>query len=296
VEQQQSVSGLLSVSRKIITLTTDFGEKDGYVAALKGTILNIVEGVRMIDVSHEIAPHDIMEGAYVLSRTAPAFPAGTIHLVVVDPEYGARRKPVAMRVRGQFFVGPNNGIFSLILAGSVPELLVELDNRMFWRDGVKESTGFNARDILAPAAAHLASGVALSNLGKPIETLHPMHWALPITDQEGIQGWVVHVDRFGNCITNIHRDTFRQFQGSRSFKCYVGNTVLHGDEESYAQAESGDPVVIFNSDGILEIAINRGSASMLLDIAKGAPVNIVFGEDRSPKLSHIGAAQQDFFG
>ena len=278
----------MTASRKIITLTTDFGEKDGYVAALKGTILSIVDHVRLIDISHEIAPHDIMEGAYVLGRTAATFPPGTIHLVVVDPEYGSERRPVALRFGGHVFVGPNNGLFSLVLGGVRPELLVELTNRAFWRGGIDGPTRFNALDILAPAAGHLAAGVALSNMGQTIETLHPMHWALPITDQEGIQGWVVHIDRFGNCITNIHRHTFRQFQGTRTFKCYVGNSVLLGHERAYGAAETGDPVVIFNSDDILEIAINRGNASTLLDIAKGAPVNIVFGEDREPALSDVG--------
>jgi S-adenosylmethionine hydrolase len=157
--------------------------------------------------------------------------------------------------------------------------MVQLSNASFWRPGCP-SLPFNARDILAPAAAHLANGVALSNMGDQIEQLHPMHWALPISDQQGIQGWVVHIDRFGNCVTNIHRDVLEPIQGERSYKCYVGNTVLKGSGHTNYDADSGDPVLIYNSDDILEIAINRGSASTLLDIPKGAPVNIVFGDEK----------------
>jgi S-adenosylmethionine hydrolase len=280
----------VNVSNRIITLTTDFGTKDGYVAALKGTILSITSDVLLIDVSHNISPQDIMEAAYVLKRTAPLFPPSTIHLVVVDPEIGENRRPVGLKFGGQSYVGPNNGLFSLILSGSKPDQLIELTNSSFWREQAP-SIPFNARDIMAPAAAHLANGVALSNLGSPGESLYPMHWALPITDQQGIQGWIVHIDRFGNCVTNIHRRVFEEILADRSYKCYVGNSVLNGHHGRYSQAESGDPVLLFNSDDILEIAINRGSAAMLLDIPKGAPVNIVFGDEKTVTTKSNGRAR-----
>ena len=275
----------MSHSQHIITLTTDFGDKDGYVATLKGTILSIAGDVRLIDVSHDIAPQDIMEAAYVLRRTASFFPPGTIHLVIVDPEMGDNRRPIALKFNDQVFVGPNNGLLSLILSGEPAGQMVQLTNRAFWRQGCP-ALPFNARDILAPAAAHLANGVALSNMGDQTDRLHPMHWALPISDQQGIQGWVVHIDRFGNCVTNIHRDLLEPIQGDRSFKCYVGNTVLKGSGHNYYDVDSGDPVLIFNSDEILEIAINRGSASTLLDISKGAPVNLVFGDEKILSFQH----------
>ncbi len=265
---------------RIITLTTDLGTKDGYVAALKGTILSTVSNVRLIDISNNIAPHDIMEAAYVLSRNAPYFPPGTIHLVVVDPAAGKHRCPVGLKFKDQFYIGPDNGLLSLALSDAGPDVIVHLSNEAFWRP---DSSGkpSQARDILAPAAAHLANGVALSNLGRPAKSLHPMYWALPIKDQEGIQGWVVHVDRFGNCITNIARDDFNEIQGERGFRCYIGNSVIKVDKIENYSAEPGDPMLLFNSDNILEIAINRDSASSLLDIPKGAPVNIVFGDGKS---------------
>jgi len=270
----------VSHSQHLITLTTDFGHKDGYVATLKGVILSIASDVRMIDISHNIAPHDIMEAAFVLKRAAPFFPSGTIHLVVVDPEVGDNRRPIGLKFKDQIFVGPDNGLLSLVLSREAVSQIVQLTNKTFWRDRVS-SRPFNARDVLAPAAAHLSNGVALSNMGEQTQELHPMHWALPIADQQGVQGWIVHIDRFGNCITNIHRSIIEPIQGDRVFKCYVGNTVLNETGCDYHEAEAGDPVLMFNSDDLLEVAINRGSAATLLDISKGAPVNIVFGEEKT---------------
>jgi len=228
-----------------------------------------------------------MEAAFVLRRNAPFFPPGTIHLVVVDPAANKKRNAVAIKYKDQFYVGPDNGLFSLALSNDEPKMIVQLSNEAFWRDNASEIIS-RARDILAPAAAHLANGVALANLGHSAESLHPMLWALPISDQEGIQGWVVHVDRFGNCITNIPRDVFEEIRGNRTFKCYVGNSVLEGNQGDYYGSEAGDPIVLFNSDNMLEIVINRGSASALLDIPKSAPVNIVFGDEKSATIKSNG--------
>jgi len=223
----------------------------------------------------------------VLSRNAPLFPPDTIHLVVVDPANADKRCPVALKCNNQFYVGPDNGLFSLALSDAEPDVLIQLSNETFWRENAPGVLS-RARDILAPAAAHLANGVALANLGHPVESLHPMYWALPISDQEGIQGWVVHVDRFGNCITNIPRDVFKEIQGDRTFRCYVGNSVLEGNHEEHYSVEPGDPIVMFNSDNILEIVIASGSASSLLDIPKGAPVNILFGDEKSKTVKTNG--------
>ena len=264
----------------ILTLTTDFGTQDGYVAAMKGVMLGINPDLKLVDVSHDVVPHDIMEGAFVLRNVAEAFPNGTVHLAVVDPGVGSNRKAIAMKYRNQLFVGPDNGLFSLLLTGNAAEQVVELDQPRFWRDTNVSST-FHGRDIFAPIAARLASGLSLSSAGTPITQMKSLHWALPISDEQGIQGWVVHIDRFGNCITNIDRNHFESHQRGRLFKCYAGSSIITSNSETYSDVEPGEATVLFNSQDNLEIAIHKGSASSMLDIRKGAPVNILFMDEKT---------------
>jgi len=264
----------------ILTLTTDFGTQDGYVAAMKGVMLGINPDLKLVDVSHHVAPHDIMEGAFILKNVAEAFPNGTVHLAVVDPGVGSERKAIAMKYRNQLFVGPDNGLFSLLLAGQAAEHVVELDQPRFWRQEAVSST-FHGRDIFAPIAAQLASGLSLSSAGTTIEEIKSLLWALPISDDQGIQGWVVHIDRFGNCITNIDRDQFEAHRKGRAFKCYAGTSIITSNSETYSDVEPGEATVLFNSQNLLEIAIHQGSASSMLSIPKGAPVNILFMDDKT---------------
>lgn len=264
----------------ILTLTTDFGTQDGYVAAMKGVIMGINPDLKLVDVSHHVAPHDVMEGAFILKNVASTFPNGTVHLAVVDPGVGSDRRPIAMKYRNQLFVGPDNGLFSLLLARSAAEQVVELDQPRFWRDGDLSAT-FHGRDLFAPVAARLASGLSLSTAGTPIDAMQTLHWALPIADDQGIQGWVVHIDRFGNCITNIDRELFESHCADRDYKCYAGTSIIASNSVTYSDVEAGEATLLFNSSDILEIAIHRGSASKLLDIRKGAPVNILFQDDKS---------------
>ena len=247
---------------------------------MKGVMLGTCPNARFVDVSHDVEPQDVMAGAFVLRNVADYFPRGTVHLAVVDPGVGTERRPVALSLDGNWYVGPDNGLFSLVLSGRQPESIVTISNPDFWARPDPSAT-FHGRDVFAPAAAHLAAGRSLSDLGDPVESLASMHWALPISDDQGIQGWVVHVDRFGNCITNISRDLVRDVSERRSFKCYVGNAIIEDLNRTYAAATPGDPTLLFNSGDMLEIAIFRDNASEMLDIRKGAAVNLVFSDDRS---------------
>ncbi len=258
---------------RIITLTTDFGTRDGYLAAMKGAILSIAPDVRLVDISHDVAPFDAMEAAFVLRQALPYFPEGTIHLVVVDPGVGSSRRPVALLSGGHVFVGPDNGLFSLVLAESGPESMVELDA------GAASAT-FHGRDIFAPAAARLAAGCNLHDLGRPIEALVPLHWALPAEDDSGIRGWIVHIDNFGNCVTNITAPMLRRCRDGREIKGYVGNAIIADIRATYTSVEKGEPLLLFGSDGYLEVAVNAGHAASLLDIRRGTPINIVFLDGR----------------
>ncbi|MEX0608750.1 MAG: SAM-dependent chlorinase/fluorinase [Balneolaceae bacterium] len=257
---------------QIITLTTDFGLQDQYVSALKAVILGISPEVRLIDISHDIPPQDIMAGAYVIRNSAFLFPPGTVHLVVVDPGVGTSRHPVAIKIKDQYFVGPDNGIFSLFY-DEFEHKAYRLNNPVFWRDTIAKT--FHGRDIFAPVAAHLSKGVSLDDVGEPIEGLVTYHWAVPIADKDGLQGWVVHIDRFGNLITNISEALIKDHIKKKKVKIYVGNTMLKKIVTTFGDVEDGDPAAFIGSSGMLEIGINKGNAGRMLSVDKGAQISIV---------------------
>lgn len=256
----------------VITLTTDFGTRDHYVGALKAVLLSIAENARLIDISHQIPPQDIMAAAWVVRNSAFLFPPGSVHLVVVDPGVGTRRKPIAIEIEGRFFVGPDNGIFSLI-ADQYSYTGVELTNSKFWRQ--ETSSTFHGRDIFAPVAAHIASGVPLHKLGEPVEKLETYRWAVPISDKDGVQGWIVHIDHFGNLISNIPAEMIQKAGAGGDLKIYVGNTIFDKIVTTFGDVPDGEPAAYIGSSGVLEIAINKGDAKEMLGVEKGAQVSIV---------------------
>lgn len=257
---------------RIITLTTDFGLQDHYVSVMKAVILDIAPDVRFIDVSHEIPPQDVMAGAWVVRNSAPYFPPQTVHLVVVDPGVGTDRTPVAIQIEDQLFVGPDNGIFSLI-GEEFEYKAVKLQNEKYWRKN--RSNTFHGRDIFAPVAAHLANGIPLKELGDPLDKLVTYRWAIPISDRDGIQGWIVHIDRFGNLVSNIPSSLIKETIGDSRLKIYVGNTILDEIVPTFAAVPDGEPAAYIGSSDKLEIAINKGNAKQMLGVEKGAQVSIV---------------------
>lgn len=269
----------------MITITTDFGTQDAYVPAMKGTMLQICPDAQLVDVTHEISPQDVMEAAFVLQSALPYFPEETVHLVVVDPGVGTERRAVALHANGHWFVGPDNGVFPLVLNEESPEEMVQLDDPDAWRTPSPSMT-FHGRDIFAPAAAHLAAGRSLKSIGSPIESLETLHWARPTTTNNTVQGWVVHVDHFGNCITNIQRSTLAEaadidreeptIDDLPPLNGYAGSSVLENLHRTYGDVAQGEPLLLFGSTDLLEIGVNGGNASELLDIRKGDSVKIVF--------------------
>lgn len=262
--------------RRILTLTTDFGLQDYYVSAMKGVILEYAPDARMVDISHEIPSQDIMAGSWVLRNSAMLFPPGTVHLVVIDPGVGTPRKPVALQIEDQYFVGPDNGIFSLLTEEYDFEA-VELTNRSFWR--TQTSNTFHGRDIFAPVAAHLLNDAEFSDLGKPLEDLETYRWAVPIADKDGIQGWVIHIDKFGNLITNISASLIGDVVNDKSTKLYVGNTILDEITHTFGSVAEGEPVAYIGSAGMLEVAINKGNAAEMLGVHKGAQISLVLQKE-----------------
>ncbi len=257
----------------ILTLTTDFGYRDHYVSAMKAGILGINPAVRMIDVSHDILPQDIMAAAWVTKHSAFLYPEGTVHLVVVDPGVGTSRKAIAVRIRDQIFVGPDNGIFSLV-ADEDEYHAYQLGNTSYW--GGDRSKTFEGRDIFAPVAAHLSKGVPLADVGDRINEMFIYRWARPVADKEGIQGWVVHIDRYGNLITNIPGETIQLLHNRRGVRIYIGSTILKKIENTFGDVKAGEPVAFIGSTGMLEVGVNVGNAEQMLGVYKGAAVSLVF--------------------
>ena len=255
-----------------LTLTTDFGGKDAYVASMKGVILRAVPEARIVDISHEIPPQDIAEGGYVLACAFPYFPAGTIHLVVVDPGVGTSRRLLAVRTRHHVFLAPDNGSLGLVFDAEAPLEMVQIPSPA--DAGIAPT--FHGRDLLAPAAARLLQGAALREIGPPASEPLPFPVPLARADSEGrLRVTVLSIDRFGNLILNF-RAARGTGSGSRTPEMEIAGRRLSRWVRTYAEAPAGEPVLLFNSSGFLEIAVANGSAAQTLGCARGASGALVF--------------------
>jgi hypothetical protein len=256
----------------LITLTTDFGTRDPYVAAMKGMIYSIQRKLCVVDLSHEIPPQSILDGALFLAGAVRHFPKGTIHVAVVDPGVGTERHPIALLAGGQIIVCPDNGLATLFLSENRLEEARIITNPKFM--AAKISPTFHGRDVFAPAAAHLACGALFKEVGEELDTILTLDIPGPQGDTvRGIRGKIMHVDRFGNCITNIHQSTLK---GATPTNIRVGRHRLHGIRRTYGDVASGKPVALFGSAGYLEIAVNGGNAHAALSVGKGDDVTINF--------------------
>ena len=252
-------------SAPIVTLTTDFGTRDPYVAAMKGVILGIAREARLVDLSHEVAAHDITEGALALEAAVPFFPAGSVHVAVVDPGVGTERRGLAVVTERARFVGPDNGLFTPFLeaAGWQAFELTAPEYRL----GTVSRT-FHGRDVFAPAAAHLALGVAPERLGPAIDNPVRLSWPTVRETHGAVAGTVLHVDRFGNLVTSIRAEAFESFGAivvrisGRSLR-FVG---------TYGDLEPAQVGAMVGSSGRLEVAVREGSAATLLRARRGTRV------------------------
>ena len=260
---------------QIVTLLTDFGEKDGYVGVMKGVILGIAPQVRIVDLSHAVSPQDVREAALLLGRSAPYFPAGTIHVAVVDPGVGTQRRGIAAQFGGQFFVGPDNGLITLLYQSARSKLLeikiVHLDQPKYWLPQVSRT--FHGRDIFAPAAAHLAKGVALDSLGTAIADPVLLSIPSPKRIKVGWQGEVIHKDVFGNLATNIRKEDLPE--GADICVSIKGKGKIQL-KRTFGEEKPGDLVAVIDGFGYLTICVVNGSAAQLLGADVGEKVDAVF--------------------
>lgn len=270
----------------IITLTTDFGLNDAYVAAMKGVILSINSEVKLVDICHNIKPQNIAQAAFVLSTAYPFFPEKTIHVVVVDPEVGTERRAIILKTPTAFFVAPDNGVLSYVIKQSSTKPVETNGNRQqielgpglaavaitksqFWRSPV--SPTFHGRDILAPVAAWLSLGLPPVEFGQIITSLTVLTLLRPYQQPDGwLVGHILHIDSFGNLITNIRGDDLPQTEGAITVK--VGNQLISGLSRTYA--ERAGLLALIDSSGYLELSLKEGSAGSWLDAEVGDEVRI----------------------
>jgi S-adenosylmethionine hydrolase len=252
----------------IITLTTDFGLDDWFVGSMKGVILGIAPEAQIVDITHGVAPGDLWGGAFALASAVHCFPEKTIHVAVVDPGVGGDRGALVVETPSAFFVGPDNGVLSLVLRNTEVKSIRRLENPLYTRGEISRT--FHGRDIFAPAAAHLANGTPVVDFGPPQDSLEMLLWPEPRLEAGAWIGEVIHVDHFGNAITSLAGDGTALGPDAT-----VGFGVLRVPvRDSYQAITSGQGVAVIGSTGLIEIAVNGGNAARQFGLKRGDRVEL----------------------
>src|ERR1035438_6028745 len=253
----------------VLTLTTDFGTHDWFVGTMKGVIASIAPAANVIDLTHDLPPGDIRGGAFALAASHRFFPKGSIHVAVVDPGVGSRRKAIAVQTAKSLFVGPDNGVLSWALAKEKIRAISALENEAYFLRPVSQT--FHGRDVFAPVAAHLSRGVPIQKFGSALKDFVRLAWPEPRMRWGGLEGEVVYIDRFGNAITNLEGGLLKRAGGAscevhakRRWNCPV--------KSFYQAVPPNKPIALVGSSGFLEIAINGGSAAKVLGVRVGTRV------------------------
>ncbi len=267
----------MNIPPRVITLTTDFGTSDAYVGVMKGVILGINPNAQIVDITHAVPPQDIHEAAFLIHTAHRYFPKGTVHVIVVDPGVGSDRQAIVCQTNTAFFVCPDNGILTYLLQeiesnGKQAKNVVAIQNSDYHLPDVSQT--FHGRDIFAPVAAHLSLGVPLADIGPPVHNL--VRLSIPTFEEFGdkLVGEIIKIDSFGNAITNITENRLSALLGTSAYEIRAGNAYLKQLNTAYAESEIGEPLAIVGSSGMLEIAVNGGSASQVLGLKRGDTVVI----------------------
>jgi hypothetical protein len=248
----------------IITLTTDFGLSDPYVAIMKGVILSINPQARIVDVTHQISPGLVFQAAGIMEETVKYFPEGTVNLIVVDPGVGGQRRPIAVETEESFFVGPDNGVLWPIVEGQGACRVVHLTATKYFLPHISDT--FHGRDIFAPVAAHISLGTDIKKMGSIITDPMKLKILKPQIKGNAMYGEVIRVDNFGNLITNINQAELEAFLQTASPITTLGNLTIRGVRHTYTSVSEGEPLVLYGSSHLLEIAVNMGKASDILGL------------------------------
>lgn len=259
------------MARPIITLTTDFGLSDHFVASMKGVILGLLPNADIVDISHQVGAYNISEAAFVISQAYADFPKKTVHVVVVDPGVGTSRRPILVSAAGQFFIAPDNGVLSMVYSRE-KHAVRAITNAKYFRQPLSET--FHGRDIFAPCAARLAKGASPASFGKLFRDY--VQLALDEPARTGARSWsgtVLKADRFGNLITNFRISEF-PVVFTRPFRFAAGGHEITEMARTFADFPEGEVFVLVGSAGFLEISMNQGSAAEQLGVGTGAPVDL----------------------
>ena len=258
--------------RPVIALLSDFGARDHYAGTMKAVVLGICADANLVDISHDIPPHDVVTAALELAACYKYFPSGTIFLVVVDPGVGSQRRGIAVDTGDHRFIAPDNGVLTTVLKEAPPKRIVELTERRYARPTVSKT--FEGRDRFAPAAAWLAKGVDLSALGRSAGDYQRLSIPAPQVTDAAICGEVIRVDRFGNLVTNIDHKLFDKFSQSAAIEVSAGPHRIGRVVATYSEAAAGETCALFGSTDHLEIAVNAANAAERLNLTRGARVTI----------------------
>ena len=260
------------MARPVIALLSDFGCQDHYAGTMKGVTLGICPEATLVDISHDIPPHDIVGGALQLAAAYRYFPHGTVFLVVVDPGVGSKRKGLAADIGDYRLVAPDNGVLTAVFEESPPKKVVEISERRYGRPTVTRT--FEGRDRFAPAAAWLAKGTQLTALGRPVQEYVTIALPRPDVGPEAVRGEVVRVDRFGNAVTNVDRSTFERIAASGTVQIAAGAHRVQRLVATYADIGDGEVCALFGSTDHLELAMNAASAAEQFELVRGSSVAV----------------------
>ena len=264
----------------VITLLTDFGLQDEYVGVMKGVILSANPDVHLVDITHSIARHDVRQAALTINASFRYFPRGSIHVIVVDPGVGGKRKVICLKQEGHVFLAPDNGVLSMVIKDQKVEMICEITNRKYFLKPV--SNTFHGRDIFAPVAAHLSKGTDILRFGRKVrlEDVLRFETSAPfVSAKDELVGKVISIDHFGNIVTNISQEVFERFiDETRWTKIVVrlGRFKLQGVSNSYERVKVGSPVAIFGSRNLLELSLNQGDARSYFKARIGQAVKVKY--------------------
>ncbi len=261
--------------RPVITLTTDYGTNDHLVGVMKGVILTINPDVTIVDITHGVIAHDILDGALAIGQAYQYFPPKTIHVVVVDPGVGTDRRPILAACDQHYFVAPDNGVLSAVYDQTEALKVWHIISEHYFRQPISKT--FHGRDIFAPVGAWLSKSWQTSAFGEPITDFTRFAIPKPRVSGNTVRGVVLRVDQFGNLVTNLRVEDVPKLAGNESCTIKAGNAVVKKVVQTFAEGPSGEPVVVIGSSGYLEICINRASAARTLGIGRGTEVTVELG-------------------
>ena len=259
----------------LITLLTDFGDRDGFVGSMKGVMLNINPHARIVDLSHQVAPYQIEEAAYLLKSSYRYFPDGTIHVAVVDPGVGSARRPLLVNTSRYYFLAPDNGLLTDIVHEELSVEVRRIENKQYRLDA--EGATFDGRDLFAPAAAWLTRGQAPGTFGPLIQDVTRLPSHEPVWEGPTFVGRIMYVDRFGNLISNItpsHLSEIRRHSKRTSVVIRIVGKTIEDLTPCYADGSSGEPCALINSNGHVEVFVKEGSAAIMLNAGRGERIEI----------------------